>query len=50
MDQIQGVHLLALVFVKAFDLNVKYGLRIYLHSLGLLKIQGQVFFFPVLDG
>ena len=50
MDQVQGVHLLALILMKAFDLNVKDGLRIYIQPLGFLKINGQILLFAVLNG
>ena len=38
MDDIEGIHLLAFVFMQTFYLNVKNGIRVQFQSLGVLQI------------
>ena len=45
VNQIQGVELLALVFMEPFDLDVEDGLGIDIHPLGLLQICRKLCFF-----
>ena len=49
LDDVQGVHLLALVLVEALDLDVKDGLGVHLHVLALLQDLGQLLLVVVLD-
>ena len=48
--QVQGVHLLALVFMKTFYLYVKNGFGVNVNVLGFLKVVCQLLFLTVLDG
>ena len=49
MHRPEGVHLLALILVKALDLNVEHRLRIHVHALAGLEVGGEVFLVRGLD-
>ena len=49
-DQVQGVKLLALVFVEPLDLDVENGVGVDFNPLGFLQVNGQVLLAGILDG
>ena len=49
MDEIQGVHLLSLVLMETFDLDVENGVRVNSDALGLFQIFSQLCFFLSLN-
>ena len=49
-DQVEEIHLLALVLVKPLDLNVEDGGGIHGYALGFLQVLGQLLLLLLLDG
>ena len=49
VNDVQGVHLLALVFMQALDLDVKNGFRIDRHAFLFLNVRGELLFIIHLD-
>ncbi len=49
VDEIQGVHLLSLVLMKTFDLDIENGVRVDSNALGLFQIFSQLCFFLCLN-
>ena len=48
-QDVQGVHVLALVLVQALDLHVEDGVGVHHVALDLLQVGGQALFVAVLD-
>ena len=49
MDEIKGIHLLSLVLMKTFDLDIENGVRVNGDALGLFQIVSQRCLFLGLD-
>ena len=49
MDEIKGIHLLSLVLMKTFDLDIENGVRVNGDALGLFQIVSQRSFWALMS-